>query len=155
MALNDKLKTATIEDLRQIDILMIDSYARRNQETLDFFYNQGIIDDSSIEGALEVAVFNQARQDYNMMTAKGRSYPIYADHVGRPDCLAYALDNGKFSRKEIKKIPFDHGDTAETYPQRYGKENLLSVIREELLNPKPLPKFEGDYDPHPVCSCGN
>jgi len=29
------------------------------------------------------------------MTAKGRSYPIYADHIGRPDCLAYALDKDK------------------------------------------------------------
>ena len=141
MALNDKLKTVTIEDLKQINILIIDSYARRNHEILNFLYNQEIIDDSSIEGALEVAVFNQARQDYDMMTAKGRSYTIYADHVGRPDCLAYALDKDKFSQKEIKKIHFDHEDTAESFLKRYGHQNLLSILREELLNPKPLRRF--------------
>jgi len=155
MVLNDKLKTAMIEDLKQVDILMIDFYARRNQDTLTFLYNQGIIDNSSIEYALEVAVFNQARQDYDRIIAKSKAHTIHADYIGRPDCFAYALDNGKFSSKEIKKIPFDYGYTAETYPKRYGKENLLSVIREEILNPKPLPKFEGDYDPHPVCSCGH
>jgi hypothetical protein len=133
---------------------MIDIYARRNQETLNFLYNQGIIDDSSIEGALEEAVFRQARQDYESMTMKGRPYTIWADHIGRPEYLAYAFERGKFSRKEIKKIPFDHGDTAETFSQHYGKKNLLSILREEILNPKPLPKFEGDYDPHPVCDCG-
>ncbi|MGM5481022.1 MAG: hypothetical protein ACQESE_01280 [Nanobdellota archaeon] len=135
MPLNDKLKTATIEELKQVDILMIDSYGRRNKEILNFLYNHGIIDDSSIEGALEVAVFNQARQDYNLMTIKGGAYTIYADHIGRPDCLAYALDKDTFSKKEIENIPFDHEDTAETYYQKYGEENLLSLIREELLNP--------------------
>lgn len=155
MALNDKLKTATIEDLRKVNILMLDSYARTNEATIIFLYNQGIIDDSSIESALEEAVFNQARDDYNMMTAKGREHTIYADHVGRPDCLAYALNKNKFSKKEIGQIPFDHGYTAETFPKRYDRENLLSILREELLNPKHLPVFEGHYDPHLVCSCGN
>lgn len=138
MGLNDKLKTATIEDLREVDILMLGSYARQNEETLNFLYKQEIIDNTSIESALEEAVFNQARQDYNVMTAKGRPYTIWADHVGRPDCLAYALSKNKFSKKEIKKILFDHGDTAETFLKSYDRENLLSVLREELLNPKPL-----------------
>ncbi len=155
MSLNDVLKTATIENLKRVSILMLDSYARQNQKTLDFLYKHKIIDDSSIEGALEEAVFRQARQDYETMTRKGRSYTIWVDHVGRPECLAYALERSKFSGKEIKQIPFDHGENAETFPQHYGKENLLSILREELLNPKPLPKFEGDYDLHPVCECGH
>ena len=137
MVLDDKLKEVTLEDIKQIDILNLDSYARINEEALNILYNKGIIDDSSIEGALEVAVFNQARQDYDMMTAKDRAYIIYADHIGRPGCLAYALNKDKFSEKEIKKIPFDHGYNADTFQKHYGEENLLSVLREELLNPKP------------------
>jgi len=155
MSLNDALKTATIEDLRKVSILMLDSYARRNQEALTFLYKHEIIDDSSIEGALEEAVFRQARQDYEDMTRKGRLHTIWADQVGKPECLAYALDKNKFSRKEIEQIPFDLEDTAETFPQSYGRENLLSILREELLNPKPLPAFEGDYDLYPVCECGH
>ena len=135
MSLNHALKTATIEDLKKVRILTLDSYARQNQDILTALYNEGIIDDSSIEGALEDAVFKQAREDYETMTRKGRTYKILADHVGRPECLAYALERSKFSREEIKQIPFDHGETAETFPQHYGRENLLSILREELLNP--------------------
>ncbi len=153
MALNDAIRTATIEDLKKISILMLHSYSRQNQDALTFLYDHRIIDDSSIEGALEEAVFRQARQDYETMTRKGGYYTLWADHVGRPECLAYALERNKFSGKEIKKIPFDHGETAETFTQHYGIKNLLSNLREELLNPKPLPKFNRDYDPHPVCEC--
>jgi len=156
MSLNYALKTDTIEDLKKISILFLDDYARQNQETLTFLYKHGIIDDTSIEGALEEAVFRQARQDYKTITRKGRPYTIWADHVDRPECLAYALERDKFSRKEIRQIPFDHGENAETFIRNYGIKNLLSILRKELLNPKPLPKFEGgDYDPHPVCECGH
>ena len=65
MSLNDALKTATIEDLKKVSILMLDSYARQNNETLTFLYEHEIIDDSSIEGALEEAVFRQERQERN------------------------------------------------------------------------------------------
>ena len=151
MSLKDALKTAVIEDLKKVRILTLDSYARQNQETLAFLYEHGIIDDSSIEKALEEAIFRQARQDYEIMTRKGKPYIIWAaDHVGSPECFAYALERGEFSRREIKRIPFDHGDTVETFPQDYGKENLLSSLREELLNPKPFPKFREGYDLHPI-----
>ncbi len=155
MALVDKLKSATIKDLKQINLLMIDFYARKYKKILNFLYKQKIIDDSLIETALEVAVFNQARRDYDMMIIKGRAYTIYADHISRPDCFAYALKKGIFSKEEIKKIPFDHGDTVERYIQIYYRENLLSIIREELLNPKPFPKLKVNYDPHPDCLCGH
>src|SRR3989344_5983632 len=105
MELNDRLKTAIIEDLKQVEIIFLDYYARENKEILNFLYNHCIIDDTSIEFALEEAVFNQARKDYIMMTSEGRPYTIWADHVGRPDCLAYSLDKGKFSKREIEKIP--------------------------------------------------
>jgi hypothetical protein len=153
MALNDKLRTETIQDLNQIDLYEIDTYAKKNKNNLSFLYNQGIIDDLSIESALEVAVLNQAIQDYNIMTNEDRKVSIYADHIDRPDCFAYALQKDIFSNTEIKRIPFDHGQTVETYTQRYGKENLLSTLREELLNPKPLQKSEKNYYPHHICSC--
>ncbi len=153
MSLNNVLRTATMEDLKKVTLFMLNNYARRNHETLTFFYDNGIIDDSSIEEVLEESVFRQARQYYKAITRKGRPYTIWADHIGKPEYLAYALKKNKFSKKEIKQIPFDHGESAETFPQYYGRENLLSILREELLNPKPLPKFEGYYDPHPVCEC--
>ncbi|MCX8146889.1 MAG: hypothetical protein N3D84_00265 [Candidatus Woesearchaeota archaeon] len=154
MSLNEALKKAIIEDLKKVNLLMLNYYAHQNHKILIFLYEHRIIDDSSIECALEEAVFRQAREDYETMTKEGRPYTIWADHLHMPECLAYALGRGEFSREEIKKIPFDHGQNAETFFQRYGKKNLPSILREELLNPRPLPKFEGDYDPHPVCECG-
>lgn len=142
MALKDILKTAIMEDLKQADMLKIQFYGIKNQETLNFLYRRGVIDDSSIESALEVVVLNQARQDYTMVTNKRTNFPTSADQISRPDCLAYALDKGKFSPEEIKKIPFDHGASVETYCKRYGKENLISIVKEELFNSKPLPKFQ-------------
>ena len=138
MSLDSKLKAVLLEELRKADILGFEMYAKINREILHFLHIQGIIDDSSIEAALEEAVFRQARKDYAVMTAKGRPYTIYADHVGSPECLAYALSKGTFSQEEIKAIRFDHGDSAESFPRTYGKENLLSLLREELLYPTPL-----------------
>ncbi len=141
MLLNDALKAAAIEELRKLDLSLLGIYAERHQKVLDFLYTEGIIDDNSIEHALEEAIFRQARQDFITMTAKVRPYATYADHVGRPECLAYVLERGKFSGREIKKIPFDHGDTAETFTRQYRRENLPSVLREELLHPKSLSDF--------------
>lgn len=150
MSLTDKLKEATIADLEHITILALANYARKNERIIDFLYDNAIIDDSSIERALEKAVIAQARGDYEIMTREGRPHTVHADHVisGRPDFLAYALQKGAFSDKEIVKIPFDHGDTAETFQRTYGKVNLLSTLREELLHPKKLPP-EQTYASHP------
>ncbi|MCH8329523.1 MAG: hypothetical protein IIB81_03975 [Nanoarchaeota archaeon] len=87
-----------------------------------------------INSIIKKAVIMQARQDYQIMTSK-RIYTIYADHVMSPECLAYALGKREFSESEIEKIPFDHGDTPETFQKKYGEENLISNLRKSLLNP--------------------
>jgi len=148
MALEEALKKATIEDLKDIRISFLNVYARQNQEALKFLYDKGIIDDESIEKALEVAVVTEARRDYEHVTREGSR--IKPDHLGRPECLAYALEKGIFTKNAIENIPFDHGETAETFPEEYNTKNLLSNLRDELLNPKDSPKFDGYIDPHPV-----
>jgi len=153
MSLNDALKTATIEELKEVNIRMLDSYARENHTVLKFLYNNGILDDSSIEGALEEAVFKQAREGYEIMVKRKGSPGFLADYVG-PEYLAYALEKGKFSKREIKQIPFDHGETARVFPQYYGRENLLFELRGRVLNPKPLLKLESHFDSRPT-SCSN
>ena len=135
MSLNDILKTAVIEDLKRVDINMLNDYARTNKSTLNFLYNQGTIDNFSIEKGLEHAVINQAKRDVRLMVAN-KIYTLHADHLWRPDCLAYALDKDKLSKKEIKQINFDHGETAKTFSKGHSTKNLLSYLRKELLNPK-------------------
>lgn len=147
-SLEDRLKIATIEDLKQININMLNNYARINKITLTFLYNHNIIDNLSIEEALKHAVFKQARYDFRLMITKDRDYPLYADNLGEPACLVYALKKDKFSKKEIKQINFDHKNTAETFIQMYNQKNLLSNLRERLLNPEPFPEFDKNNNPY-------
>ena len=129
MTLNDELKTTVIKDLEgQFNISNLDKYVSENGKTLNFLYNKGIIDDTSIEGVLEKVVIREARSDFLLMINNKRPYVIYPDHLLRPECLAYALDKGKFSKEEIEQIPFDHGDTAKIFVQRYNKENLIKEL---------------------------
>ena len=134
MGLGEIVKEAVVEEFKKIDIPMLKYYAINNHNAIAGLYSSGIIDDSSIESALEEGVFRQARKDYEAMTRKGREYVLYPDHVGRPEFFAHALEKGKFLREEIEKIPFDHGDNAETFVNNYRIENLLAKLRERLLN---------------------
>lgn len=140
MALTDKLKEVIVDDLKNMNLLFLDVYARNNGSTLKSLYLAGIIDDDLLEKALEDAVYNQARRDYETMEKS--SFSSHADHVARPDCLGYAIMNGKFSDNELSKIPFDHGETIESFPKIHGSDNLLEKLKDQLFNPKPSIKYK-------------
>jgi hypothetical protein len=149
MTLKDKIKTTIIKDLKQIDILFLNNYAMQNKDILNLLYDKGVIGNTLIENALEQAVFHQARNDYDTLIAEDKDITPYTDHVEKPDCLAYALSKGKFSKEEIEKIPFSDGDTIKKFTKGHSKKGLLSVLREGLLNPKPPLVLDQDWDPHP------
>jgi hypothetical protein len=152
MSLNDKLKEVTIKEIESLDIFFLDYYARNNKKVLNFLYKERIIDDASIENAMIEPVLKGAREDYNLMLkTKDKWSKVYPDHLARPEFLAYGISNNIFSGRELRKIPFDHGENPEKYCKLYGKENLLSILREELLNPRKPIKFSTDYDS--CCSC--
>lgn len=135
MSLNDKLREAVVEDLSNLRLFFFDNYVQRHAGTFSALREQGVINEQDVQEALKVVVLREARAAYDLMTKKDAPYTTYADHVGRPECLAYALKQGEFSRAEIAKIPFDHGQTAQTFPERYGKPNLLCDLATELLYP--------------------
>jgi hypothetical protein len=130
------LKNATLQEIRGLDlVLMSGGHNPSSKNIIKFLYAEGIIDNSSMEEALKVAVFNQARRDYRLILAKkDEPFKIYPDYAGRPDCFAFGISHHLFSEGELREVPFDHGETPETYCQEYGKENLLTELREELLN---------------------
>jgi len=149
MESTDIVKSTIIENLKKIDISKINDYGLSNQRILDFSYKQGVINDSSIESALEYAVLKQARKDYESLIINKELYEEHADHVSRTDCFAYALDKKEFSKEEIEKIPFEYGENQISFSQSYGKKNLLSILRKDLLNPTIIPDSNTYYDPHP------
>lgn len=151
ISLNDKLKEAVLDDIKNLDLYSMVFYAPSNNKTLKFLCDNNVVDEGSIESALEHAVFERAKKDYEKLTNPDNL--IYPDHFGRPESLAYAINKGIFSEKQIRKIKFDYGEDAQSFSRLYGNPNLLSTLREELLNPKSRSEIEGYYDPHPVCEC--
>ncbi|HBB26973.1 TPA: hypothetical protein DCZ36_00565 [Candidatus Gracilibacteria bacterium] len=68
----------------------------------------------------------------------------YVDHVWNNEYLAWGLERKIFSHEELEKIPFNQGETIETYICEYQDPNLLESVMndamEKLLNPSfPVP----------------
>jgi len=139
MNLNQILAQATIKELENLDLVGLVFYSINNHQVLALLHDNGILDNPSIERVLKNIVITQAKKDYSYVVTK-RNHP---DHVAMPECLAYAIQHKIFSPEEITRIPFDHAETPEIFCQTYGKENLLTSLRENLLNPKPLPDLGG------------
>ena len=149
MKLREILKQTMLYRISNANLNWILGYARDNNKAIAWLYSKGIINDKEIELALKDALIKTARSDYQRML---KNKCLRPDHDAFIEGLAYALENGEFSKREIKKIPFDHGYDAEKFKNSYGKKDLLKNLRETLLNPAPFPSFEGKaFDEHFVC----
>ena len=60
----------------------------------------------------------------------------YADHIYVEEYLAWGLERKMFSKDEISKIRFDHGDTPESYVRDYGRKNLLDTLVDRFIHPQ-------------------
>ncbi len=153
--LEEKISELTLNEIGELTLLSsIGSYARRNKKILNFLYKNKIIDDKDLEQVLEKIAIKTAKADYAFLLRSGN----YADHSHYPECLAYALEKKIFSEKEIKKIKFDHGETRDSFAKFYSPKNLLNELKEQLLNPKPIPSFskvEGYCSEHGTCFEGH
>ncbi len=146
--LNDALKSTVIEDLRNINLIFFNYYVKDNRETIIYLHSKKIIDTTSIDTALKESILKQSRRDYNAITTENSPYIIDADHVGRPDCLAYAIGKRQFSEEEIENIPFGQGETVKTFLRQNYEGGLPSLLRKELLYKKQDKILEHDrfYD---------
>ena len=161
--LEDKLREAAVEHLSRPENIGRTIKPKSQEDDRDiiaFLYEKGIIDDDTIDEAHEKAVIAKAQEYHKMLTSNKGRYTIYADHVVNPELLAYALEKGVFSRKQVKRIPFDHGENPEIYVQEYRREDLFDALRENLLHPKDTHhpenrESDGHHldENHPVCDC--
>jgi len=161
MTLQNPVKDFVLNEIRRIGLVSnwpsfaeIEEYARNElipKKTKGYIllYNDGVITDDEIEGALHEAVELQARFDLDL-TAIGRRY---ADHVGSPEVLAYAIMNGLLPEDMIQRINLDHEKDVSEFCEHYYRPGLLEHLRKKLLNPEPLPESdEHYYDPHTACT---
>lgn len=166
MALSDLLRKATVDDMNKsitINNLShpnINVYFRQNLDTLKLLYDNNILMDADIDPILERKIINEAKR-YVELGVKHNDPTAEGYYVLRTSFLAYALKKGALSNHELKSIDFEN-ETIDSYIKRYHKENLLSNVREDLFNPKPVviespPSDIFNYHDmeHPACSCGN
>lgn len=108
-----------------------------------------MIGEDEVIRIIKGGIRQQGRQIWELYfknTVAAEQYLIYADHVIYPAALAYALAEGEFSREEIRKIRFDHGDTPQSYVfKNYDWEYPWKIL-EAILNwvPPPPPMETGE-----------
>ena len=153
MNLIGALRKTTIKELENMNVDYIGILAREYEEVFSTLISKKIISEKDIKSSLEQAVIKKAKENY-YITLKNEFITHGVDHLVRPECLAYAVLKGDvFSKEEINKIPLEYpdkdmGDFLRTYKER----DILEDLKEELLNPKPLPKIDNSYfDIHPAC----
>jgi len=152
MVLKSALRYAATEAIKHMDIdrLYAGSIPREDKVQFRFLNKTGVLDDKLVEDALEDAIFRAARNDFVYLIREG-SMQKYADHVGTPQILAYAIEKGIFKPKELQMIPIDHGYTPAGFCARYHNPKLLTELRLKLINTKPsqISKDKSYYDKHP------
>ncbi|MGV8086851.1 MAG: hypothetical protein ACP5N1_04430 [Candidatus Woesearchaeota archaeon] len=152
--LNDKIVKVTFEELSALDYISLSFYGRKCHKTLQILKNNEIINDKMIYSALEKIIKNQAMIDYETIKCdKDQKYTtvLYADHVAKPEILAYAIKNNIFSKRELSNIPFDHNDTIESFVKKYDEPDLLKELYNKLMNPKSIVTNTKHFDEHPSC----
>lgn len=107
----------------------------KSLDKLRTLYINGELQDKEIEDALSKRAKREARKYFEFMINKENH--AYADHVGRPEVLAYGIENRVFTNKELDLIPFDHGDNQFSFCRRYGKDNLPRQLLQELMGIEP------------------
>jgi hypothetical protein len=128
MDLNDRIREAALEYLGTLDFGK--EPPRENAGMLDYLHQGKILDDKSMESSLEKAIIQQARRDYDNIIKSKRSLKNYS----RPMFLAYAMQTGEFSKKEIDKINFGK-ETREEFVEKNYNPNLVKLVRKDVLDP--------------------
>ncbi len=119
-------------------------YARQNPK-LKILYDDNVISDRVIEKGLEQYCLNKAKDQYAKIISFQKAYPSRSfTGVSFPEYVVYGIQKGIFTEKELGDLAFD----LEDFKKTYAVPNLISILKNELLNPKPLPKLD-DID----CCC--
>lgn len=136
MNLKQKIADIIIQDIKCLDILFLNEYARENRDLISSLYVLKCLQDDQIENALKISVIKKAVEEYEFLK---RSRLNFAEETLHPEYLVYALENDKFSLRQIRKIPFKN-KSIETFIQQYRDESLLANLKKRFLNPPALKK---------------
>jgi len=153
--LEKEIQDVLINEIRKKDpVITLHSFAQLYHKEIKHLYDAGILDDTSLEKALEEITISGAKRAYEWVV-KGK---FYADHVPFVEGLAYALmRDDVFTPKQKINMPLDHGMTLDKYCNTYGSKDFIADMKKEFLNPKKIEFSFSDKrgDPHPACGPHN
>lgn len=124
----------------------LESFMIRNNDKITNLYNNGKINDDTIDSLIIRKLIAETRLYINkMVETRNTDYPLYAQDVPRTEFLAYVIDNNIFTEDFMKKIMFSfNGLTLKSFAEKYKKKDvdmrsvdLIAEVRKELLNPSP------------------
>lgn len=183
-----RVRNVALEGLMDINLnngAEIDSYRKRQSESLKHLKDHGFLKENEIDAALDYNVRSIARRDYEKVfdVIRGNGHPKWVkgfanslDHllqslnitsdqddvesspyplvnVSTPEYLAYAINNGDFSKDEKDLIYIGGKDDTDTIVKKHYNDNLIPELREKFLTPLPKRKMKASLQPDPLCSC--
>jgi len=122
-------------------------FGEKDSKSLNNLLAKRIILVDDIEQSIEEAIISEAKRDYEWIIQHNRE----PDHIG-PEYLAYAINKGVFTKKQLERIHFDFEKTPEEFVKRHNKKNLLFDLRDKLLNPEEKENYPLPSE-HPICEC--
>jgi len=138
------IENAVIEDIGDFSGYGGFSHYARNNPELRRLYDDKVITDDIIEKGLEKYCLNKAKEQYAKIINFQKTYPSRSfAGISFPEYVVYGIQKGIFTEKELEDLSLNLDDFQKTY----GVSNLVSFLKADLLNPKPLPKLD-DIDCH-------
>ena len=121
-------------------------------EYIDFCRQYGIISDAYLVSKIKQGIERAVENDFKMVRKRikdKKSDPLetrikrdlatrafyWPDHLVRTEVFAYGLENGLLTEKQIKQIAFDHGEDVKSYCESERVNDLVSVLKKEVLTP--------------------
>ena len=102
-------------------------------EFIRFLHMNNLLSLGEVVYSMREAVIRTAKNDFKFVTRRN-GMPDYPDQLPHPEFLAFAISEGIFSKREIGKIPFDHGKNAKEFCKIYGISNLTEHLAHRILN---------------------
>lgn len=110
------------------------NWAQSDYKFALFCIQEGIVTQAELEDMVRKRLLAWGRENYDWLRKKG-VHKKWPDHSPCPSALAFAIHEGELAPREIAKIEFDHGDTAETFGLSLIND-LVSVTSAQLLQPE-------------------
>ena len=143
--LTDKLKAAVVESIGEAHLHFFDVFVQRNSADINYLLQQDIINNELIDLALETLVLKQAKIDYQYLCGiRARDGSVEAAHHCTSEYLAHAMSKPNFDL-EFGPVNFEDAKSKEEFYKKYGQPQLITRLRNELLNPPKPTEGESSF----------